>query len=90
MPALIIEHEILEQIADEDWPLHRVVAFVQECKDPWQVLLSLYQDNCIQFFDKDKKTLSKWKIAEIFRNKIQHLVPEVFVAITSKGLDRAH
>ena len=87
---MVIELEILEQISDENWSLRQIVDFVRQHKDPWQVLASLYKDNCIKLLDKNQEPIADWKVEEIFRNETECNVPEVFVVITDQGLKRAY
>ena len=87
---MIIELEILEQISEENWPLHRAVEFIRKYKEPWQVLESLHHENCIKLLDKNQNSITVWQVLEILRNETEYNVPEVFVAITELGLKRAY
>ena len=87
---MIIEQEILEQIAEENWPLHRVIAFIGQYKDPWPVVEALYKDKRIEFLDKNQNPIPEWETEQLFRNKTDAIIPEVSVKITADGIERAY
>jgi hypothetical protein len=87
---MIVETEIVEQLAEENWRLDCILDFVEEFKEPWTVLEALYKNNYIKFVDNNSKSLPSWKVEKIFREKIKNIVPVVFVAATEEGLNHAH
>jgi hypothetical protein len=87
---MIVETEIVEQLAEENWRLDCILDFVEEFKVTWTVLEALYKNNYIKFVDNNSKSLPSWKVEKIFREKIKNIVPVVFVAATEEGLNHAH
>lgn len=87
---MIIELEFLEQISEDDWPLAQSVAFIEEHKEPWQVLNGLYSDKRIEFKDADGDALPNWKTQQILRNRDLSEIPKIFVGITEPGLTRTY
>lgn len=97
---MIIEHEILEQISEEAWPLARCLDFIAAHKDPWPVLHGLYADGCIEMRRGEAAPMPGWRTEAIFRTRdvppealAEEGVPDgagVFVAITERGLERAY
>ncbi len=88
---MIIEHEVLEQIAESsfDWPLIRALEFVARFKDPWLVFEALHQDNCITLHYANGAPLERWRIEEIFRNR-GAIEGDVVVKVTRAGITRAN
>ena len=87
---MIIEHELLEQIADEpiDWSLARALEFVAGHKEPWTVIVGLYRDGCVNLHDHAGEPLPMWRIATLFRQRDLALGRDVFVRITPVGENR--
>ncbi len=88
---MIIEHEILEQIAESsvDWPLGRALEFVAQHKDPWPVLQALYQDKCVTLHYSNGDPLEGFRVEEIFRNR-NAAGSHVIVKVTLAGVARAN
>lgn len=85
----MIEQELLEQIADEDWPLARCLDLIAPHKEPWPVLAALHGDGCILFRDGQGETLPDWKIEQALRDHDFPPGVHVLVGITERGLKRA-
>ena len=67
---MIIEHEFLEQIMENDWTLGRAIGFLAaHDADPWRVLSAQFGAGYIQFCDLNSSILSDWKVKEIIRQR---------------------
>lgn len=96
---MIVEHEFLEQISEDDWPLARCLEFIGRHKDPWPVLQGLHADGCIALRRGAAAPLPDWQADAIFRTRdlpsealAEAGVPDgsgVFVTITERGVGRA-
>ena len=85
-----IEHEFLEQIAEEPWPLRRCLDFIAAHKDPWPVLQGLYADGCLELRRGAAEAPTPgWQADAIFRARDAAAADGVFVAITGRGVARA-
>lgn len=81
---MIVEHEFIEQILDEDWPLARSVSYFDALgKDGWTVLTELWRDGRVAIVASDGAALPDWRVREIFRTKNAN--SEVSVRCTDKG-----
>ena len=87
---MIIEHELLEQIADEPigWSLARALEFVAGHKEPWTVIVALYRDGYVNLYDHAGEPLPTWRIDALFRQRDLALGTDVFVRITPVGENR--
>ncbi len=87
---MIIENEVLEQIAESsfDWSFSRALEFVAHYKDPWPVLQALHRERYIIFCHANGELLEQWRVDEIFRNRVT--VIRVLVKVTAAGITRAY
>lgn len=81
---MILEHEILEQLLDEAWPLDRVIAFLfQHDGDAWRILHHHIGNGNLVFLDREMSVVSKWRADEILRS--HETDSDVSVQCTAKG-----
>jgi hypothetical protein len=67
---LIVEHELLEQILDSDWPLSRAASFIDLLgKDGLTVLQRLWQDGNVEILADDGSALADWKVRDVVRER---------------------
>ncbi len=87
---MIIEHELLDQIADDpfEWSLADALEFVAEYKEPWQVMWALYRDGCLTLHNAEGDLLPTWKAEETFRDRDAAFGVNVFLKITEIGSKR--
>jgi hypothetical protein len=90
VPRMVIENEILEQVYEDKWRLDRVIELISKHKEPWKIVSSLKNDNLISLVDTNEKPLPDWKVEKIIREETMNVIPEVFVVVTEKGLERAN
>lgn len=86
---MIVEHEFLEQVADDSWTLARSVAFIERHKDPWLVLKRLYEEKCLEFRQKGAGGLADGRVAQIFRFRDLSEGDDIQVTATDLGAERA-
>ena len=81
---MIVEHEILEQIFDDDWTLSQAVAFMRDLGgDAWQIILWHAQEENIRLLDTAGNALPDWRVREIIRDR--DMSSETMVHCTEKG-----
>ena len=82
--AMIVEHEILEQLLDEDWPLSRTVFFLTEMGgNAWMVIARHVHEKNLSLLDLNGERLPDWRIQEILRAEDSRA--EATVHCTNKG-----
>ncbi len=85
---MIVEHDILEQILDDDWPLSRSLSFIDSLgKDGWMTLYRHWEDGNVQLLSPDCSVLPDWKVREVFRCRNASQVM-IRVRCTVKGAKR--
>lgn len=83
--AMIIEHEILEQIFEEEWRLFRIVHQLDlQGKDLWKILRHHWYNGNIYFKDIEGNPLKTWQIEAILREQDPQC--NVVIGVTERGL----
>lgn len=81
---MIIEHEILEQIFEEEWRIFRLVHQLDlQGKDLWKILRCHWHDGNIYFKDTEGNILKTWQIEAILREQDPQC--DVVIGVTERG-----
>ena len=79
-----VEHEILEQLLDDDWPLSKTITFLTDLgEDAWQIIARHAQEGNLALLDSNGSSLPDWKVREIVRSK--NSSADAMVQCTDKG-----